>query len=964
LIQYTNRYLRYTGWKREPAWDFFDIWIRASKNGIWLNIYIVDETTRRLPTVIRDAQEMGSQINSVIGVLTYSEIPQELRNEAEAQGTFVINPSELQNVEEAVARVLSLRQKLLESSATMVSPGVPSHDHTAHVPVRATGQRPVAQPAAQEPEAISGVVEWLTRGEVRGWAFKAGPDVERLRIECKSDGLTIGSGTADIWREDLQAAGFGDGRHAFVVALASAISPFSLRRIDVFAVSSAGQQSRLRIRAEGIDANLQDPHANVSAHDATAAPQQEETQTADPMFDERHYLTTHPDVARAVAAGHEKSGWRHYIRIGQFERRRIQGFDANFYIREYPDVANDLKKHGNDLSPYGHYLKFGRGRGYLPRFIEPVRLVIWDLDDTFWEGTVTEGGIKRYVQDHHDMVIELARRGIMSSICSKNDDATIKSLLKQAGILDYFIFPSVSWEPKGGRIAAIVEAVQLRPATVMFIDDNPGNRAEAVALLPDLQVEDEKFLPKLLADWRFKGKADASLERLAQYKLLEQKKQDEQSRPGGNEEFLRSCDIRVYIEYDVDPNIDRAIELINRTNQLNYTKRRLPEDIERARVAFREELRFFARQAGLIHVRDKYGDYGIVGIFVTENLRDNPVPGLANRTLRHYCFSCRTLGMQIERWVYDYLGRPELRVVGEVLTDLRAERCVDWVRQMHTLDGSQPEQIHTAQEIRLYGGCEANSIGVYLNGHAKRVEVMGNFRAGGLFVRINGASLALSMFNRSVDEFQSEADALGLPAELLANGYILGAPIGTSFVFSCGFDAQGSYRYRHRIKGWDLVFEPASAPAITLDSIADHDLHDKLATLGHNKRQVAHVLNVARHVRSNYDLIWGMSNDDRISALRRLIDMVPSGSNFVLVLDHDQVRREDGSLFHAEYVTNYNRLARAVAGEFEFASAVSFSDAIDREDQIQIGGNHYDRVVYLRLAESILSSLRRLPKRR
>jgi HAD superfamily phosphatase (TIGR01681 family) len=233
------------------------------------------------------------------------------------------------------------------------------------------------------------------------------------------------------------------------------------------------------------------------------------------MFDERHYLTTHPDVARAVAAGHEKSGWRHYIRIGQFERRRIQGFDANFYIREYPDVANDLKKHGNDLSPYGHYLKFGRGRGYLPRFIEPVRLVIWDLDDTFWEGTVTEGGIKRYVQDHHDMVIELARRGIMSSICSKNDDATIKSLLKQAGILDYFIFPSVSWEPKGGRIAAIVEAVQLRPATVMFIDDNPGNRAEAVALLPDLQVEDEKFLPKLLADWRFKGKADASLERLA-----------------------------------------------------------------------------------------------------------------------------------------------------------------------------------------------------------------------------------------------------------------------------------------------------------------------------------------------------------------------------------------------------------------------------------------------------------------
>ncbi len=78
---------------------------------------------------------------------------------------------------------------------------------------------------------------------------------------------------------------------------------------------------------------------------------------------------------------------------------------------------------------------------------EPVRLVIWDLDETFWRGTLTEGGIE-YYQIAHDVVIELARRGIMSSICSKNDFDQVRSILSERRIWDYFIFPSINWDPK------------------------------------------------------------------------------------------------------------------------------------------------------------------------------------------------------------------------------------------------------------------------------------------------------------------------------------------------------------------------------------------------------------------------------------------------------------------------------------------------------------------------------------
>ena len=90
---------------------------------------------------------------------------------------------------------------------------------------------------------------------------------------------------------------------------------------------------------------------------------------------------------------------------------------------------------------------------------ENVRLVVWDLDETFWRGTLTEGGIE-YQRAAHDIVIELARRGIISSICSKNTLEDVQAILTREGLWDYFVFPSINWEPKGARLAALVAEVR------------------------------------------------------------------------------------------------------------------------------------------------------------------------------------------------------------------------------------------------------------------------------------------------------------------------------------------------------------------------------------------------------------------------------------------------------------------------------------------------------------------------
>ena len=116
---------------------------------------------------------------------------------------------------------------------------------------------------------------------------------------------------------------------------------------------------------------------------------------------------------------------------------------------------------------------------------EGVRLVIWDLDDTFWTGTLTEGGVTLNSRNV-DIVRTLSGRGIINSICSKNDPERARAELERAGVWDYFVFPRIAWENKGAMVRSIVESAQLRPETVMFIDDNPINLNEVRHYNPGL----------------------------------------------------------------------------------------------------------------------------------------------------------------------------------------------------------------------------------------------------------------------------------------------------------------------------------------------------------------------------------------------------------------------------------------------------------------------------------------------
>jgi FkbH-like protein len=324
-----------------------------------------------------------------------------------------------------------------------------------------------------------------------------------------------------------------------------------------------------------------------------------------------------------------------------------------------------------------------------------VKLVIWDLDDTFWSGTLAEGEMTP-LPGNQDIVITLAQRGIMSSICSKNDFDQAAARLAALGVWDYFIFPKIEFGPKGANIAAIIETAGLRAENVLFIDDNRLNLEEARQFAPGLMTAEPEILPGLLGLQQLAGKDDAALTRLKQYKNLEVKAVERAGTSLSHEDFLRQCGITVTFDYEVEQNFDRLVELANRTNQLNFTKQRLetPEAVEKLRAL----LGSYGITAGLIRVADKYGDYGVTGYFILHRnyLKNN---------LLHFAFSCRTMNMGVEQYVYERLQSPAIDVVPPVANPISTFEKVDWITEGHA-GTHQLGHATSNKQLLLLGGCE------------------------------------------------------------------------------------------------------------------------------------------------------------------------------------------------------------------------------------------------------------------
>jgi FkbH-like protein len=573
---------------------------------------------------------------------------------------------------------------------------------------------------------------------------------------------------------------------------------------------------------------------------------------------------------------------------------------------------------------------------------EAVRLIIWDLDETFWRGTLTEGGIQEYRRDSHEAVLQLARRGIISTICSKNDYAAVKDILVREGIWNYFVFPSIDWTPKGQRVASLIETAQLRSASVLFIDDNPSNLAEAQALLPDLQVASEAVIPEL----RFmSGKEDVGLTRLGHYKTLE-RRHSAKATAGDNEDFLRESNIRVYIEYDIELYLDRAVELINRTNQLNFTKRRLSENKDIACEELREAIRGYMVQAGLVRVVDNYGDYGFVGFFLKKG-------GWGRFRLLHFCFSCRTLGMGIEQWVYDSLARPLIAIRGAVASDLGDTRRVDWITPVSDVDlDSRSEHAARFPSVRVRGGCDLEAVAHYFSTHADELVAELNFIRDGLSMRLDHSQALANTMAAIAPEDAARFHPLGFRPQDFKSDFFRDPPPRTVWIYSVPGDSKVAL-YRHRQTGMALPFASAVFSGIDLRQLTEEQIEEKRPALGDRITALHSAIDC---LRAEFEYIGLIDRQTFQQQLKKIFESIPDDGIMYIVLQNDHTI-EDGLPRYRPKTVRMNEWIEEVVSEFRNVRPIHLRQFVRHESEVD-DGDHFSRMVYFRMFEYIRDAAR------
>jgi FkbH-like protein len=284
------------------------------------------------------------------------------------------------------------------------------------------------------------------------------------------------------------------------------------------------------------------------------------------------------------------------------------------------------------------------------RALDQVKLIIVDLDDTLWRGIVADEG------DVADEIIEgwpmgliealqfLKKRGVLLAICSKNDESKIvkrwASILGGRIRLDDFVVRKINWRPKADNVEEILDEVNLLSRNVVFVDDNPREREEIRSAFPEIRVLGaQPYQLKRVLLWSsetqvaFVSGESSRRTQMVQGQISRERERKKVSR----EDFLSGLGLEARI-LEIRPDdlsrASRAIELLNKTNQFNTTSKRWTvEEFQALSCGEREMVGFT--------VRDKFTDYGMVGVIVLHR-------GAACMRVEQVVMSCRVFGLDVE----------------------------------------------------------------------------------------------------------------------------------------------------------------------------------------------------------------------------------------------------------------------------------------------------------------------------
>lgn len=261
-----------------------------------------------------------------------------------------------------------------------------------------------------------------------------------------------------------------------------------------------------------------------------------------------------------------------------------------------------------------------------------IKCVVWDLDNTLWDGVLLEDQDVSLRDGVASIVRELDSRGILNSIASRSDYYRAMEKLRELGLDECFLYPQIAWGSKVASIRAIGQALHIGLNSIAFIDDEPFERDEVRFSLPEVTCFDAVDIDQLLDAPGLKPRVvteDSRLRRQMYVADMVRLKAEEEF-VGPRDEFLASLGMVLTIFPAPGADLQRAEELTVRTNQLNSTGYTYSYD---QLACYSQSERHKLLMARL---EDRYGSYGHIALALLET-------GSSVWTLKLLLTSCRVM---------------------------------------------------------------------------------------------------------------------------------------------------------------------------------------------------------------------------------------------------------------------------------------------------------------------------------
>lgn len=307
-------------------------------------------------------------------------------------------------------------------------------------------------------------------------------------------------------------------------------------------------------------------------------------------------------------------------------------------------------------------------------FVEKVsytrkKVLVVDLDNTLWGGVVGEEGplgitlgeskLGAAYRDAQKRIKEIKDTGILLAIVSKNNDAEVQEAFRTNPHMvlheDDFVLMKNNWQQKFENIQQIAKELNLGLDAFVFWDDNEVEREAVKINLPMVSVPDfprnVALLPQAIEDlyntyfWLPRQTAEDAA-KTQQYQQ-ETARKEAMRAAGTIDDYLKSLQIKIDLCEVKENQIERTVQLLNKTNQFNTNTIRLD---------MQEFLKYKSNKGYHIfvaNVSDRYGDSGLVVELLAHVEKDVFV-------IDNFLMSCRVMSRQIENAVaYAVLQRAE-----------------------------------------------------------------------------------------------------------------------------------------------------------------------------------------------------------------------------------------------------------------------------------------------------------------